>query len=120
MSNLQNLESRKLVIQVIRSCQQLIKLLDVSTTYDETGIAHQKEKVAYAYAELSSIGQKEYWSGAGTHDVKPETKAVVFSYDYNGEKFCEISGERYEIYRSFFEGDRVSLYLQRGNREHVK
>lgn len=118
MNNLQSLVSRKLVILVIRSCQQIIKLFDVSTTYDEAGIAHQEEKVAYAYADISSIGQKEYWSGTGTHDVKPEAKAVVFSYDYNGEKFCEVSGERYEIYRTFFEGDRVSLYLQRGNREH--
>lgn len=120
MSNLQNLAFRKPVILVIRDCQQLIKLFDVSTTYDDAGIAQQEEKVAYAYAELSSIGQKEYWSGAGTHDVKPEARAVVFSYDYSGEKFCEVNGERYEIYRSFFEGDRVSLYLRRGNREYAK
>lgn len=102
---------------MITQSTQIIKLLEETVTYDNVGIAQSALTEHFAYAEVGSIGAKEYWSSTGDHTVQPEARAKVFRYDYHGEKYCEIEGNQYHIYRSFVEGDFVSLYLEKRVRD---
>lgn len=103
---------------MITQTTQIIKLIEETVSYDDLGVAHTEQSYHYAYAEIGSIGAKEYWASTGDHTVKPEARAKVFRYDYHGEKHCEIEGTQYHIYRSFIEGDFVSLYLEKRVREN--
>lgn len=100
--------------------ETIITLVKTSTTYDSIGVAQITETTRQAYAHLNSIGQKEYWSSTGQHDFKPEAVAEVFRYDYDGEELAEIDGERFQIYRTYIQGDKVDLYLTRRPRETKK
>lgn len=98
----------------------IITLIKTAVEYDELGVAKIKETTRKAYARLNSIGQKEYWSSTGQHDFKPEMVADVFTFDYEGEELAEIDGKRYQIYRSYRQGDATALYLTKRPREGSK
>ena len=102
---------------MITQSTQIIKLLEETVTYDNVGIARAVQTEHYAYAEIGSIGAKEYWSSTGDHTIAPEACAKVFRYNYNGEKYCEIECVQYHIYRSFVKGDFVFLYLEKRVRD---
>lgn len=104
----------------ITDIETVITLVKTATTYDSIGVAQTTETTRKAYARLNSIGQKEYWSSTGQHDFKPEAVAEVFRYDYDGEELAEINGERYQVYRTYIQGDKVDLYLTRRPREAKK
>lgn len=98
---------------MIKDSEQIITLIKSHVTYDDLGVAVAEERHRQAYAVCSSIGQSEYWSSAAQHDVKPEGRATIFYYDYDDETEVEIEHVRYSVYRSYREGDRLTLYLQR-------
>lgn len=98
----------------------IITLIKTAVEYDNLGVAKTKEATRKAYARLNSIGQKEYWSSTGQHDFKPEMVADVFTFDYDGEELAEIDGKRYQIYRSYRQGDTTALYLTKRPRECSK
>ena len=98
---------------MISDCEGLITLITSTVAYDDIGVATTKETRRKAYAQLSSIGQSEYWSSAAQHDVKPEGRATIFYFDYDDETEVEIENVRYSVYRSYRDGDRLTLYLQR-------
>lgn len=104
---------------MIKGTYHVISLIDETTTYNDIGVAETQETSHNAYAEVSSIGAKEYWNSAGQHDIKPEAIARVFTYDYNGEKLADVDGERYTIYRVYVEGDQISLYLAHRTKDIV-
>lgn len=96
---------------MIKGEKHIITLITEETTYNNIGVAVMQETESKAYAKMKSIGAKEYWNGAGQHDIKPEAVADIFTYDYHGEKLAEVDGERYQIYRTYIQGDTISLYL---------
>lgn len=102
---------------MILDCEGLITLITSTVDYDDIGVATTKETRRMAYAQLSSIGQSEYWSSAAQHDIKPEGRAKVFYFDYNGEETVEYEDVRYSVYRSYKEGDYITLYLQKTVRD---
>lgn len=102
---------------MFKGTHHLITLIQETVAYNHIGVAETKEEKYKAYARMKSIGAKEYWNGAGQHDIKPEAVADVFTYDYHGEKLAEVDGERYQIYRTYIDGDTISLYLAQRTRE---
>ena len=63
------------------------------------------------FAEVESISQSEFYA-AKQADLKPEYRFKVFFGDYNGEKLLKYEGDRYGIYRTFRDGDRMELYAE--------
>ena len=62
--------------------------------------------------EVVSITRME-WDGAQQRGYDAEVCLKVFFADYSGQRIAEWSGERFEIYRHYQDGDRVELYLGR-------
>lgn len=59
---------------------------------------------------VGSVNRNE-WSTAMQGGYEAEIMGTVFTASYSGEKQAIFHGIRYEIYRSFRNGDRTELYL---------
>lgn len=79
---------------------------------DEYGNVVFSEKRTTIFAEKKSVRQSEFFQAAAV-GFKPEVMLEVYSFEYHGEEFCEIDGERFNIYRTFEKPNsyRLELYL---------
>jgi len=66
------------------------------------------------YCTVKSIGMQEAYQAMGI-GLNPELKVVLaHDFEYEGERLCEISGQRYKVLRTYItETDGIELTLQR-------
>lgn len=64
------------------------------------------------FAVKKSVSQSEFFQAAAA-GFKPDIVLEISEFEYNGENYCEIAGQRYKIYRTFSSKDteRMELYL---------
>lgn len=81
---------------------------EVGDIYDEG----EKISSRTVYARLRKCGQREYYS-ARQNRFEPDFVAEVWGEEYCGERFAEIDGRTYSIYRSFDNesSGKLELYL---------
>lgn len=89
-----------------------IVLIAETVTVNALRIEEVAETRREVLAEIESISQSEYFA-AQDSDLNPEYRFRVFFADYNGEKIVEFEGERFAVYRTFRNFDRVELYTER-------
>lgn len=74
---------------------------------NETSVETKKE----VFCEVRSVSKTEYYS-AGETGHRPVFRFDVFRYDYNNEKLAEYDGQKYYIYRVYFNNDTAELYTE--------
>lgn len=89
-----------------------IDLITESFAYGDDGVPVPAENVSTVFCEVSSIGMNEWFEG-GRSGLNPQYRFIVFTGDYNGEELCSYRGKRYRIYRTFVNGDRTELYVEK-------
>lgn len=91
-----------------------IDLVEVTTAKDEINqIVERLRTTNTVFADISSVTQAEFFSG-GRLGLQPSLKAVIYDFEYNGEKIVKVNGKLYSVYRTFYVNgaDRVELYLE--------
>lgn len=79
---------------------------------DENGVPVVQETVKNeVFCRVGSIYEKEFYD-AMQAGIKAQYKVVVFAYDYDDEKTVELEGKEYSVYRRYYIGDNVELYLR--------
>lgn len=64
-----------------------------------------------------SIGMREFYA-ASTTDYHPELKLILEDYlDYEGETLADYNGQRYRILKTYRNGQRLELTLERAPAE---
>lgn len=92
---------------------ELLTLIQTDVSVDEYGDRSTAEAPRYVFAQLSSIGQKEFYQAQAV-GLQPELKFVLADYlDYNGEQLVEYNGQRYRILRTFRKGQELELTVYR-------
>lgn len=72
-----------------------------------------QESLRKVYCTERSIGQTEKYQ-ADSVGLSPELKLILqHAFDYHGEKKLTYQGERYEIIRTYRDGDSMELTIQR-------
>lgn len=90
---------------------ELITLIQNTEDGDSHGDLVTTETAREVLAELSSIGQKEFYE-AHAKGLKPELKFTLTDYlDYEGETLVEYNGKRYRVLRTFRNGQKLELIL---------
>lgn len=89
-----------------------INLISETVSVNSLRMETVAETSTTVFAELQSISQSEYFA-AQNADLNPEHKFIVFAGDYNGEKIISYGGERFSVYRTYQNGDRMELYAER-------
>lgn len=91
-----------------------IDLVEVTTAKDEINqIVERLRTTNTVFADISSVTQAEFFSG-GRLGLQPSLKAVIYDFEYNGEKIVKVNGKLYSVYRTYYVNgaDRVELYLE--------
>ena len=71
----------------------------------------EDEERTAVFAEISSVGQKEFFAAAQT-GLKPELRVVVWADEYDGQPIVEVGDRRLTVYRNYLRSDgKVELYL---------
>ncbi len=87
-------------------------LIKKNTELDEDGVPVDKEDTkTEVYCRVGSIYEKEFYDALQA-GIKAQYKVVVFAYDYNDETTVELEGTIYSVYRRYFTGDNIELYLR--------
>lgn len=92
----------------------VLKLISQNYTKDEYGVDRPVETEREVYCYVGGITRSEFFE-AGRNGLNPEFVFYVFFGDYANERVCEYHGDRYAIYRTYFDSihDRLELYAQR-------
>ena len=77
-----------------------IKLVAETVTYGSRLERKVQETERSIFAEITSITQTEFYQ-ASAAGLTAEGKALVWAFEYKGEKILELSGKRYAIYRTY-------------------
>lgn len=93
---------------------EVIKLLkEKPTELDKYGNDAPKHTAREVFADVRSIGMREFYSAAQT-DYKPECTAVLADYrDYDGEPVVMWEDVPYHVIRTYREGKQLELTLER-------
>lgn len=97
-----------------------VKLIAESFTRDAAGNLRTEEQAREVWADVRSVSRAEF-AAAGAQGIKPTAAIAVHETDYAGEELVEAAGRRLRVYRSFWRGDEIELYVseKRGDRnEH--
>lgn len=63
------------------------------------------------YCQVDSITRAEFYA-AGTDDIKPEFELSISNLaDYQGEKLVRFHNDLYDVIRSYWRGDKVTLVV---------
>lgn len=88
-------------------------LMKPKTSIDENGI---RKVDGYEEVEVlchvSSIYMREVYK-AYEAGIKPYWRVIVFADDYDDEVTVKFRDEIYNVYRLFYSGDTVELYLRK-------
>lgn len=92
---------------------RVLTLIGYTYTKDAIGQMIPQEHRKDVYCNISSVSASE-WFEAGANGFKPEYRATLFFYDYDGEMTAELDGLPYGIYRTYIgRNETVELYLER-------
>lgn len=92
---------------------EVIKLVSETTTVDKYGNDIPEYTAREVFADVRSIGMREFYSAAQT-DYKPECTAVLADYrDYDSEKIVIWNDEIYHVVRTYRNGRQIELTLER-------
>lgn len=92
--------------------EDILQLVSVTKSQNSYGVWEKTEELRQVFCKVSSVSQSEFFE-AGRNGLNPEWRFMVFAGDYNGEETVIFQGKRYGIYRTFYSGDWVELYVQR-------
>ncbi len=91
----------------------VVDLITVSPDVSGVGTEPTETKRT-VYCTIRSIGMQEAYQAMGI-GLNPELKVILaHDFEYNGERLCEIGGQRYRVLRTYItETDGIELTLQR-------
>lgn len=92
--------------------ERVITLVSVTPTYDNIGQVVPSETTTAVIAEMRSVSMTE-WTNASQLGLQAEYQAIIWANEYDQQEYVEVNGKRYRIYRTYENGDRVELYLER-------
>ena len=91
----------------------VIYLVSNNKTQNELGIWVDSLTERKVFAEVSSVGQSEWFEG-GRNGLNPEYRFRMFAYDYNGESLVKYNGVIYSIYRTYVDrNELIELYAEK-------
>lgn len=90
---------------------EVISLVSIGTNKDDLMQDIEIETIQEVFAEKKSISQSEFFS-AGQTDLKPTKCFVIYSDEYNDERFLLFENQRFNIYRTFEKGEDIELYCE--------
>lgn len=91
----------------------VIYLVSNNKTQNELGIWVDNLTERKVFAEVSSVGQSEWFEG-GRNGLNPEYRFRMFAYDYNGESLVRYNGNIYSIYRTYVDrNELIELYAEK-------
>ena len=92
---------------------RVLTLIRVTYTHDDIGQQVPQETRHDVFCNVTSISASEFFD-AGRAGLKPEYRATLFVYDYDGEEIVELDGVRYGVYRTYLgRNETIELYLER-------
>lgn len=92
---------------------RILTLIGYSYSADNIGQQVPQEQPREVFCNITSVSREE-WMDGGKQGLKPEYRATLFAYDYDGETVAELDGVRYAVYRTFLgANETVELYLER-------
>lgn len=71
----------------------------------------ETEILKEVFAEKRSISQSEFFN-AGQTNIKAEKCFVIYSHEYNDERFLIFEGKKYSIYRIYEKDEDIELYCE--------
>lgn len=89
----------------------ICNLINLENKQDDIGNWIAKENTKQVFCEKSSVFQNEFYK-AGVLGYKAELKLKLWKSDYNSETVVEFDGTRYDVYRTYINGDFIELYLK--------
>jgi len=91
----------------------VIYLVSNNKSQNELGIWVDNLTERKVFAEVSSVGQSEWFEG-GRNGLNPEYRFRMFAYDYNGESLVKYNGVTYSIYRTYVDrNELIELYAEK-------
>ena len=88
-----------------------IILVTEETVQDATKQTYKQEvQTDELLCEMQSVTRSE-WSTAQQAGFDADYQVTMFYLDYSGQRTAIFHGKRYAIYRVYFDGERVELYL---------
>lgn len=91
----------------------VIYLVSNNKSQNELGIWVDNLTERKVFAEVSSVGQSEWFEG-GRNGLNPEYRFRMFAYDYNGESLVRYNGNIYSIYRTYVDrNELIELYAEK-------
>ena len=87
-------------------------LIAVVNQKDEYGVNRPTETRKKVFCGVDSVTSSEWFEG-GRMGLNPEKRATIFFADWSGEEIVELDGVRYTVYRTYENGDKLELYLER-------
>lgn len=91
---------------------EVCELIRETYTKDDYGVLRATESKRQVYCSVTSVTQTEWFEG-GRQGLNPDKRATMFFFDYEGEEIVELNGTRYTVYRTYRDGDRLELYLEK-------
>ena len=90
----------------------VITLITLEVNRNAEGIDAESETArADVYAQISSVGYREFYAAAQA-GIMPEITATIFDADYDRQRVAMVDGIRYRIVRTYRRGDKVELTLE--------
>lgn len=87
-------------------------LIKKNVSLNDDGVPVESEPTkTEVFCRVGSIYEKEFYD-AMQAGIKAQYKIVVFAGDYHDEKVVELEGTIYSIYRRYYTGDSIELYLR--------
>lgn len=90
----------------------VIYLISNNPQQSELGVWVDNITSRKVYAEVSSVGQNEWYEG-GRNGLNPQYRFRMFAPDYHGESLLMYNGVAYSIYRTYIDRNEViDLYTE--------
>lgn len=84
-----------------------------SFVVNEAGDSLPEETTRTVFCEVKSVGMSESYKGLGV-GLNPSIKFVLADYyDYNDERIIEYNGKRYNVIRTFQNGEQLEIVAER-------
>ena len=96
-------------------CIAFVKMVDTGEK-DEFGDKILSEEKSESFAEMKSIGMKEFYQ-AQTIGMKPEIVFEIADYeDYKGQQLVDYEDTRYKVLRTYRKGNCLEITCYGGVR----
>lgn len=91
-----------------------VKILLLKSSYESDELGNQIPTTTETpvFAKIISASSSEFWK-AGQTGLGADYKAIVWSFEYNGEGKVKYADTVYEVYRTYKVGDKMELYLRK-------